>query len=139
MPQQQGFFEFPCSPPPSIGFQFGGQNYMMNFEDFVLAQDGDTCVGALVATSEADDTDTQLVWVLSALFMKNVVTVFDLGTPAVGFGRLKATNPQFGEFTVVQEDQRTALGTGPSASLSPTLVQTTPTGGIYLMIPPAEL
>jgi len=109
---------------------------MMDFEDFVIDQEGDTCVGALAANSEPDDTGTQLVWILSALFMKNVVTVFDLGTPAVGFGRLKATSEQFGEFTVVQDSQRTALGTGSFASLSPTLVQTTPTGGIYLFVAP---
>jgi hypothetical protein len=111
---------------------------MMDFEDFILEQSGDTCVGALVGTDEPDDTETQPVWILSSLFMKNVVTVFDLGTPAVGFGRLKATNEQFGEFTVVQLSQRTALGTGPSASLSPTIIEPTPTGSIYLMIPLAD-
>ena len=111
---------------------------MMDFEDFILEQSGDTCIGSLVGTDEPDDTETQPVWILSALFMKNVVTVFDLGTPAVGFGRLKATK-QFGGFTVVQVSQRTALGTGPSASLSPTIIEPTPpAGSIYLMITPAD-
>lgn len=110
---------------------------MMDFEDFIVEQSGDTCVGSLVGTDETDDTETQLVWILSALFMKNVVTVFDLGTPAVGFGRLKGKE-QFGEFTIVQESQVTALGTGPSASLSPTIIEPTPVGSIYLMIPRAD-
>ena len=110
---------------------------MMDFDDFILEQDGDICVGALVGTDEPDDTETQPVWILSALFMKNVVTVFDLGTPAVGFGRLKG-NEQFGEFTVVQVSQRTALGTGPSASFSPTIIEPTPVGSIYLMTSPAD-
>src|SRR5271168_1953586 len=121
-------FQFPCNPTPSIGFQLGGQNYMMDFEDFIWGQIGDTCVGALVGTDEPDDTEAQPVWILSTLFMKNVVTVFDLGTPAVGFGRLKGANEQFGEFTLVQASQRTELGTGPSASLSPTIVQPTSMG-----------
>jgi len=103
---------------------------MMNFEDFIVAQSGDTCLGALIGQDEPDDTATQPVFILSALFMKNVVTVFDLGTPQVGFGKLKATNQQFGQYTVIPLDQRTALGTGPSASLSPTITPDVPSGSI---------
>ena len=120
VPQIPGAYAFPCTSTIQIGFQFGGQNYMMNPEDFIMQQDGDTCVGALVAQDFVDDTQTQLGFILGALFMKNVVSVFDLGRPAVGFGRLKVAGERYGAATVVPQNQQTALGTGPSASLSPT-------------------
>ena len=105
----------------------------MDFQDFVVSRQGNTCTGALAELDIPDDTGTELVFILGALFMKNVVTIFDLGTPAVGFGRLNATNEQFGQYTIVQNAERTALGTGPSALLSPTIVRPTPTGSIDLM------
>jgi Eukaryotic aspartyl protease len=115
-----GAFELPCSSSIQIGFQFSGQNYMMDPSDFIIQQQGDACIGALIPMDMPDDHLTELVWILGALFMKNVVSVFDLGAPAVGFGRLKATNYQYGSYTVVGNNEATALGTGPSATLSPT-------------------
>jgi len=130
VPNQPGFWEYPCDPQPRIGFQFGRQNFMIDPQDFVLAQQGDTCVGALVGSDIPDDNLEEPVFLLGALFMKAFVTVFDLGTPAVGFGRLKETNQQYGAFTVVPDHQRAALGTGPSASLSPTFDRPAPGGSI---------
>ena len=106
---------------------------MMDFQDFVLIRQGNTCVGALAGVDMPDDTGTELVFILSSLFMKNVVTIFDLGTPAVGFGKLKATKEQFGEYTIVLNVERTALGTGPTALLDPTIVRPTPTSNIDLI------
>jgi hypothetical protein len=93
---------------------------MMDPKDFVVQQQGSTCIGALVAMDMPDDHLAELVFILGALFMKNVVSVFDLGAPAVGFGRLKDSNQQYGGYTVIGNDENTALGTGPSATLSPT-------------------
>jgi hypothetical protein len=115
-----GAFEFPCSSQIQIGFQFAGQNYMMDPNDFILQEQGGACIGALIPMDFPDDTLTELVWILGALFMKNVVSVFDLGAPAVGFGRLKETTDQYGSYTVVGNNEATALGTGPSATFSPT-------------------
>jgi hypothetical protein len=112
---------------------------MMDFTDFIVAQSGGVCLGALVGDDTPDDTGTQPVFILGALFMKNVVTVFDLGTPAVGFGRLKSTGEQFGTYTVVPNDQRTALGTGPSALLSPTITRPAFTGRTYHMTSPLTI
>jgi hypothetical protein len=117
----EGYYTFPCPALSEVGFQLGGQNYMMNVADFILTQSGGTCLGALVGADEADDTETTLVFILGALFLKNVMTVFDLGAPAVGFGRLKDADTQYGSYTIVPQNQMTALGTGPFASLSPTL------------------
>lgn len=119
-PNNPGFWEYQCNPPPTIAFQFNGENFVMNPQDFVLAQTGDTCLGALVAVDTPDDHFKEPVFILGALFMKSFVTIFDLGTPAVGFGRLKESSQQYGTYEVVSDNQRTALGTGPYASLNPT-------------------
>src|SRR5205814_8270249 len=118
-----GFCEYPCNPSPNIAFQFGGQNFVMNPQDFILAQEGGTCLGALVGLDTPDDHFQEPVFLLGALFMKNVITVFDLGAPAVGFGRLKKINQPYGTFTQVPDRQRTALGTGSFALFSPTFVR----------------
>jgi cathepsin D len=115
-----GFYQFPCSSAMNIGFQFGGQNYMINKEDLIFGSEGPICVGTISVFHIADDSDTQFAFLMGEEFMKNVVTVFDLGTPAVGFGRLRDTGKQYGEYTVVPLDQMTAMGTGPSAALLPT-------------------
>jgi len=117
---QQGVYELPCNTPLQIGFQFNGQNYFMDPGDFIIGEEGQICVGAITQDDIPDDTRQEFVWILGALFMKNVLTVFDLGAPAVGFGRLKAVDDRFGSFTVINDAQQTALGTGPFASLSPT-------------------
>jgi cathepsin D len=120
VPNAPGVYVFPCTSTVQIGFQFAGQDYMMNPEDFIMQRQGNQCVGALVGQDFIDDTNTEFGFILGALFMKNVVSVFDLGKPAVGFGRIKTAGKSYGGYTVVQDAQATALGTGPSASLSPT-------------------
>lgn len=101
----------------------------MDPQDFLVAElGGGGCQGALVGINAPDDNFKEFVFILGELFMKSFVTVYDLGSPAVGFGRLKGTNQHFGSVTVVPFDQRTALGTGPSGHLSPTFVRPTPTG-----------
>ena len=94
---------------------------MMDPDDFVLQKDGNVCVGALVAFDAPDDNMTDFVFIIGALFMKNVMTIFDLGGATIGFGRLKETNRQFGEYSIVPAVEMTALGTGPYATLKPTL------------------
>ena len=100
----------------------------MDPQDFILQEQEGTCLGALVGMNTPDDNFDEPVFILGALFMKSFVTVFDLGSPAVGFGRLKSSNQQYGSVTVVPYDQRTALGTGPSAQLSPTFIGPSATG-----------
>ena len=94
----------------------------MDPQDFVLSQTGDICIGVLAEDDIPDDNFNEFVWILGALFMKNIVTVFNLGAPAVGFGQLKGTTQQFGTYSVVPLEEMTALGTGPFASVSPTFI-----------------
>jgi hypothetical protein len=102
----------------------------MDPQDFIVFEAQGACLGALVGMDIPDDNFEESVFLLGALFMKNVVTVFDLGSPAVGFGQLKKSNQQYGSATVVQSDQRTAKGTGPSALLIPTFTGPIITGVI---------
>lgn len=101
---------------------------MMNPQDFIRAEEGGTCLGALAGQDEPDDLFDQPVWILGNLFMKNFLTIFDLGIPAVGFGQLKPISSQYGAYTEVPNYQRTQLGTGPSATLSPTFIPPQPYG-----------
>jgi len=93
---------------------------MVSKDDLIVGTDGANCVGALVEADIPDDNLQTLTFILGALFMKNVVSVFDLGTPAVGFGRQKISNRQYGGYIVVPVPEMTAEGTGPFATLSPT-------------------
>jgi hypothetical protein len=92
----------------------------MNPNDFIRAEQDGTCLGALAGVDEADDRSQEPVWILGNLFMKNFLTIFDLSGPTVGFGQLKKISSQYGSYTIVPIYQRTQLGTGPYASLSPT-------------------
>jgi hypothetical protein len=99
---------------------------MMNLQDFVVGETNGTCAGALASSSGVDDTLTEPVWILGELWMKNVVSIFDLGRPAVGFANLKEINSPYGTQTLIADSERTALGTGPSAHVSPTFTPVVP-------------
>jgi Eukaryotic aspartyl protease len=93
---------------------------MMNPVDFIVVEEEGSCIGALVGEDLPDDQFQQPVFILGNLFMKNFLTIFDLGGPTVGFGQLKQVNKQYGGYMEIPNFQRTQLGTGPSATLSPT-------------------
>jgi Eukaryotic aspartyl protease len=99
---------------------------MMDIQDFVLQEEDGMCIGALAASQGADDTFQEPVWILGALWMKNVVSVFDLGRPAVGFASLRKIDSTYGTQTLIPDSERTALGTGPSASALATFVPNVP-------------
>lgn len=102
---------------------------MMNPADFIreILEDG-TCLGAIVGEDVPDDNLDQPAWILGNLFMKNFLTIFDLGGPTVGIGQLKQLDKQYGGYTEIPNVQRTQLGTGPSASLNPTFIPAQPYG-----------
>jgi hypothetical protein len=130
-PNNPGFWVYQCSSAPTIAFQLGGQNFAMDPQDFIILRNEDMCWGALAELDTPDDHFEEPVFLLGALFMKSLVTIFDLGTPRVGFGRLKGISEEYGTYEVVPDDQRTALGNGPSASLSPTFKRPVPTGEMH--------
>jgi Eukaryotic aspartyl protease len=92
----------------------------MDPQDFIFGQSGDTCLGVLAASEFLDQQQQELIFILGATFMKNVITIFDMGVPRVGFGQIKSVSKQYGDYTIVPDEQATALGTGPSASVKAT-------------------
>ncbi|KAH8101206.1 acid protease [Cristinia sonorae] len=85
---QQGYYSFPCNSAPEVAFNWGGQSWAITAENFNLgqAQSGSSdCIGAIAAQDLGLGDG---VWLLGDSFMKNVYTVFDFGSNAVGFAEL---------------------------------------------------
>ncbi|KAJ7616454.1 acid protease [Roridomyces roridus] len=83
-----GFYSFPCADPPKIAFSWGGRSWNISAKILNLGQaavGSSDCVGALGGLESGLGGD---VWLLGAVFMENVYTVFDLGKEAVGFAEL---------------------------------------------------
>jgi Eukaryotic aspartyl protease len=119
-----GYYIFPCdSSLIDLTFQFGGQMYRVDPRDLTLNTDGTSCLGAIIGVDIPDASVDDVVWIMGDVFMKNVISVFDLGSPAIGFGRIKNLDQNYGDFTAVAPLELTALGTGPSASVRPTMTR----------------
>ncbi|KAF8640951.1 hypothetical protein AX17_000598 [Amanita inopinata Kibby_2008] len=85
---QNGYYSFPCNSVPSVSFNWGGKDWVISAANFNLgtvSSGSSECVGALAGQDLGLGTD---VWLLGDSFMKNVYTVFDFGSNAVGFASL---------------------------------------------------
>ncbi|KAF7366914.1 Acid protease [Mycena sanguinolenta] len=83
-----GFYSFPCDTPPSISFNWGGQDWAISADNINLGQTengSEDCVAALAAQDLGLGDN---VFLLGDTFMKNVYTVFDFDQEAVGFAQL---------------------------------------------------
>ncbi|KIL71701.1 hypothetical protein M378DRAFT_189089 [Amanita muscaria Koide BX008] len=86
--QQNGLYSFPCKSMPKVSFNWGGKDWEISAANFNMGetQSGSgQCVGALAQGDLGLGTN---VWLLGDSFMKNVYTVFDLGSSSVGFATL---------------------------------------------------
>jgi len=86
---QSGLYTIPCDVP-EISFAWGRQQWPISASDFSLgrlnAGDAD-CVGALVGQ---DITGNNNTWLLGNVFMRNVYTLFDIGSQTVSFAPLSS-------------------------------------------------
>jgi len=83
-----GYYSFPCQSPPSVAFNWGGQNWEISPENFnlgLIAEGSSECMGALGAQDIGLGDET---WLLGDSFMKNVYTAFSFQQNAVGFAAL---------------------------------------------------
>ncbi|KAJ7171323.1 acid protease [Mycena filopes] len=83
-----GFYSFPCSTPPKISFNWGGQDWAISTDSINLGQTAtgsSSCVSALAAQ---DLGLGSTVWLIGDTFMSEVYTVFDVDQEAVGFAAL---------------------------------------------------
>ncbi|OSX65756.1 hypothetical protein POSPLADRAFT_1177255 [Postia placenta MAD-698-R-SB12] len=85
------FYTYPCSTDISLTLRFGNSNvdWPVSAGDFAFAttsEDGETCLGAFVATDTTGTTAPP--WILGDTFLKNVYSVFRYSPPSVGFAQL---------------------------------------------------
>lgn len=81
-----GFYAYPCSSPPQISFMFGGRAFPISPQSFSLgrvSKGSSYCVGGIVGESQLP------FWIVGDVFLRNVYSVFDLGSNRVGFATLK--------------------------------------------------
>jgi cathepsin D len=89
-PQSPGYFTYPCNPPPQVSLSFGGQNWSISPDDFLLGQVSTRmCVGSIFAVDLVPSNPTfQPSWIIGDTFLKNVYSVFRSSPPSVGFAQL---------------------------------------------------
>ena len=79
-------YTIPCDTTKTVQMSFSGKSFDISSADYVgpIAREGDeeTCLSNFIAKKVL--TDTQ--WVVGAVFMRNVYSVFDLDEEKVGFG-----------------------------------------------------
>ncbi|KAL7421026.1 hypothetical protein Q5752_003910 [Cryptotrichosporon argae] len=85
----EGYYQYPCSTPVSVSFEFGGYSYSMSNADMNLGSftsDTSMCTGAFF---EMDiSSGSPISWIIGASFLKNVYTVFQYDPAAIGFAAL---------------------------------------------------
>jgi cathepsin D len=102
VPQQQGFFSFPCSTTLNTTISFGGNTWSISSEDMnvgPVSQGSSDCLGGLFDLSMGSNIPEgsgNPSWVVGDTFLKNVYTVFrgvasgSSDTPAIGFAQLSS-------------------------------------------------
>ncbi|KAF8189112.1 acid protease [Mycena galopus ATCC 62051] len=83
-----GYYSYPCATPPTISFNWGGEDWAISADNLNLGQTetgSSDCVSALAAQDLGLGDN---VFLLGDSFMKNVYTVFDFDQEAVGFAEL---------------------------------------------------
>jgi len=85
VPENPGYYSFPCNDVPQVSLTFGDKQVIISPETFSLGtvEDGSSdCVGGVVGMDNIPG------WIIGDVFMRNVYTIFDLGQKRVGFADL---------------------------------------------------
>ncbi|KAF9220173.1 acid protease [Gyrodon lividus] len=84
LPNYPKFYTFPCDNVPMVSFTFGGTSFPISTDTLIvgLAYEGSSdCIGAIIAENDP-------YWVVGAIFLENVYTIFDFANVRVGFATL---------------------------------------------------
>ncbi|ORX95330.1 hypothetical protein K493DRAFT_337388 [Basidiobolus meristosporus CBS 931.73] len=77
----QGLYTIPCSGDlPDVSLKFGGVQYTLSSDDYVLQDTDDTCISAFGSSGIS-----QPIWIVGDAFLRKYYTVYDLGKKRVGF------------------------------------------------------
>jgi len=96
VPNQKGFFSFPCTTNVEVTLSFGGNVWPINIADMNLGpvtQGSSQCLGAIFDLSLGSTIvggDGNPSWVVGDTFLKNVYSVFRSNPPSIGFAQLSA-------------------------------------------------
>ena len=79
-------YTIPCNTRETVKIKFSGKNFDISSADYVgpiaSEDDEETCLSNFIAVEVFSDTQ----WVIGAVFMRNVYSVFDLDEDRIGFG-----------------------------------------------------
>jgi len=86
---QPGFYSYPCNQSVDVSFSWGGKNWQLSEATFNFGtttdSTGERCVGAIAGQDIGLGAST---WLLGDSFLRNVYTIFDVGSDQVGFAQL---------------------------------------------------
>jgi len=80
-----GFWTVPCNAIPKVSLKFGGRPWEIlpkNFNQGKVSSGSADCVGGIISQSDLN------FWIVGDVFLRNVYTVFDVGSSKVGFAKL---------------------------------------------------
>jgi hypothetical protein len=82
-----GSYTVDCNAkPPKLGIKIGGQMFFHNGEDLIIHQgDGNPCLSAVESNTIFDSLGSGALNILGDAFLKNVVSVFDVGNSEMRF------------------------------------------------------
>ncbi|KAF9219391.1 acid protease [Gyrodon lividus] len=77
-------YTFPCDDVPSVHFTFGGTSFLISAENLIVGLADPYSVNCISGIIAADIP----LWIVGAVFLSNVYTVFDVANARVGFATL---------------------------------------------------
>jgi cathepsin D len=83
-PAYNGYHTFPCDASPVFELRFGNTDFAIAKEALSLgrvAEGSEMCVGSIVGWKSSLGS----TWLVGDVFLRNVFTVFDVGSSRVGF------------------------------------------------------
>ncbi|KAJ3759008.1 aspartic peptidase domain-containing protein [Lentinula raphanica] len=137
VPQEQGFWSFPCSTSLNTTISFGGTAWPISSSDMNLgpvSKGSSDCLGGifdLSLGSNIPENSGNPSWVVGDVFLKNVYTVFrgtassSSDTPAVGFAQLST---QAGGSGTVSSTSSGSVGSSSTPTTHPATSSTVGSG-----------
>ena len=79
---------------PNMMFKIGGDEYILEPQDFILKFEGDeknsqSTVCVLAVSSMGANENFQNTWILGDVFLKKYYSIYDMGNLRVGFAQAK--------------------------------------------------